>query len=220
MSSCGSPSVITYKLLMAVTGVIFIGYLLVHSAGISLVFLGPDVINGYAAKLREVPILLWGARLVLLPALIVHIYAAVCLTRLNQAARPQSYRKAVPQKATWASQNAMFSGLVLLAFIIYHIAHLTFRWTHAEAFAGLGEFDVYGMMTKSFTSPFVTLFYVIAVCLLFFHLQHGIVASLRTMGLGHASLLRKMERLGPAVGLAVGLGFCAAPVAILLGLLH
>jgi succinate dehydrogenase / fumarate reductase cytochrome b subunit len=113
------------KYLMAITGLALIGFVVVHMSGNLLVFAGPDALNTYAQALKARPPLLWGARLGLALVFVLHVWLGISLTRQNQAARPQRYVYEDTLQATWASRHMMLTGLVLLAFILYHLAHFT-----------------------------------------------------------------------------------------------
>ena len=114
------------KYVMAVTGVLLIGFVLAHMAGNLLVYLGPDALNSYAAALKAKPYLLWPARVGLVLLFLLHLYVAFRLTYENYAARPQGYVYERTLQASFASRHMMLTGLVLLAFIVYHLAHFTF----------------------------------------------------------------------------------------------
>src|SRR5262245_61932521 len=110
---------------MALTGVGLFGFVVAHMIGNLQVFLGPDALNGYAVFLKSKPTLLWGMRLGLLVLVYLHILTAVQLTLRNRAARPERYDSGKPYKATFASRTLLLSGLVLFAFIVYHLMHFT-----------------------------------------------------------------------------------------------
>jgi succinate dehydrogenase / fumarate reductase cytochrome b subunit len=114
------------KYVMAVTGLLLIGFVLAHMAGNLLIFFGPDAINSYAAALKAKPYLLWPARVGLLVVFLIHLYVAFRLTYENYAARPQGYVHERTLQASFASRHMMLTGMVLLAFIVYHLAHFTF----------------------------------------------------------------------------------------------
>ena len=114
------------KYLMAITGLLLIGFVLVHMAGNLLVFLGPDALNSYANGLKDRPVLLWPARAGLLLVFVVHVLLGIRLTWLNKVARPVGYVYEDTLQASWASRHMFLSGMVLLAFVIYHLAHFTF----------------------------------------------------------------------------------------------
>jgi succinate dehydrogenase / fumarate reductase cytochrome b subunit len=114
------------KYVMAITGLVLIGFVIGHMSGNLLIFLGPDSLNSYAHALKERPGLLWAVRLILLLIFIVHIWYGVRLTWLNRTARPVRYVYEDTLQASWASRHMFLTGLVLLAFVIYHLAHFTF----------------------------------------------------------------------------------------------
>jgi succinate dehydrogenase / fumarate reductase cytochrome b subunit len=114
------------KYLMALTGLGLIGFVLIHMLGNLQIFLGPEALNSYAHALKSKPALLWTARLGLLTIFVAHVFMGLRLTALNRAARPVRYVCEDTVQASWASRNMMLTGLVILAFIIYHLAHFTF----------------------------------------------------------------------------------------------
>ncbi len=113
------------KYVMAITGLLLIGFVIGHMAGNLLLFAGPDALNSYAHALKERPALLWTARLGLLLVFVVHIVYGIRLTWRNRAARPIPYIREDTLQASWASRHMLLTGLVLLAFVIYHLAHFT-----------------------------------------------------------------------------------------------
>ena len=204
------------KAVMAITG-LFMGFFLIgHVAGNLLVFGGPDAINQYAKGLRDVWPLLWVARSGLILIIILHIYAAIRLTRLNKKAKPITSSVAKPVQASLSSRTMMLSGFVILSFIIYHLAHLTFKVTHPE-FENLAPGDVYQMLIISFKSPVVSLFYIISVSLLMLHLSHGISSLFQTLGLNHPKYNIFIRRFGPIFSFLLAASFLSVPISILLG---
>ena len=114
------------KTVMAITGVILFGFVLVHMAGNLQIFLGREEFDAYGRLLRTEPALLWLARLVLLGSVILHIVAAIQLTALKQKARPIGYQKKAERRSrAYASRTMMWSGPILAVFIVYHIMHFT-----------------------------------------------------------------------------------------------
>lgn len=205
---------IAMKILMALTGIVLIGFLVGHLMGNLLVFAGTDLINQYAMQLREYPYLLWIARIVLLLAVFLHIYAAVRLTLHNRASRPVQYKSRKSTKATLASRTMMLSGALLLFFICYHLAHLTFKWTHQEAFAYLDDFDVYSMLIISFQSSWLTLFYAIATVCICAHVSHGMTSFFQTIGWNHSKFNKIFRCAGPVLGFVLAVGFLTIPLSI------
>jgi succinate dehydrogenase / fumarate reductase, cytochrome b subunit len=114
------------KYAMAVTGLLLIGFVVVHMSGNLLIYLGPDAMNSYAQALKARQALLWTARLGLLAIFVLHVVLGLLLTFQNKAARPTAYVYEDTLQASWASRHMMLTGLALLAFVIYHLAHFTF----------------------------------------------------------------------------------------------
>ena len=207
------------KVLMAMTGIALVGFLLGHLAGNLLVFAGPEAINAYAEGLRDFPVLLWMLRLGLILAFFLHVASGLRLTVLNRRARPVVYRVKKQVRAGCASRYMALSGAVVLGFIGWHLAHLTFRATH-PAFASLDEFDVYSMLMISFKEPVLAVSYIVCIFFLMIHLSHGISALFQTLGLNHKRYNGLICCLGPGLSTLLGLGFSSIPLAILLGILR
>ncbi len=205
------------KAVMAVTGLVGIGYVILHMVGNLQVFQGADRLNGYAATLHG-PLneLLWAARAILIVAVVLHVVAAWQLTRRDHAARPVGYQKRRAQVSTTASRTMRWGGVLLLVFIVVHILHFTTGTVRPT-----GTFtpaDVYGNVTGSFRIGWVTLFYVAAMVALGFHLYHGAWSSVRS--LGAANPARDLRHRPIAILIAVGVagGFALVPVAVFFGL--
>jgi succinate dehydrogenase / fumarate reductase cytochrome b subunit len=204
------------KMVMALTGLGLVGFLCAHLAGNLLVFKGPEAMNHYARTLRDYLPVLWVLRVGLIAIFILHIASAVRLTQLNRAARPVAYAKKKNVQSSFSSRSMMLSGLVVLSFVCYHLAHLTFRWTHAE-FRELGDFDVYQMLVLSFRSPYVAFFYCLSIVLLLSHLYHGIVSLFQSLGLYHGGLQPMIRAAGAGLSLLLAVGFLSIPTAIFCG---
>ncbi len=213
-------STVGTKVIMGATGVILAAFVVVHMLGNLQIYLGPEALNAYAESLRHMPVLLWGARLVLLAAVALHIASAVRLTRLNRAARPQPYELWNPQVTTYAARTMFMGGLILAAFILYHLAHFTFGLTHPEHFAlhdSKGRHDVYGMVVMGFRQPLVSFFYILAMIPLLLHLQHGVSSIFQTFGINHPKVNAFVRGIGPAVAWVVFIGNVSIPLAVLAG---
>ena len=203
---------------MAGTGVVLFGFVVAHMAGNLQIYLGPTALNAYAVFLREVlhGAGLWIARAVLLAAAVLHVWAAVSLTRLDLAARPVEYRQWRAAEATYASRSMRWTGFILLAFIVYHLLDLTFGTLNPRFVEG----DVYGNVVRSFRVVPVAVFYVVAMGILGMHLKHGTLSMLRTLGLSHP---RHQAIAGRLLTVIVGLTIVANmsfPVAVLLGVVR
>jgi succinate dehydrogenase / fumarate reductase cytochrome b subunit len=205
------------KMLMAVTGLMLTGFVLAHLSGNLLIYAGRDVFNAYAKGLHSLGALLWIARIGLLGAFALHLYLAITLTTQNRAARPVGYAHEATMQATLASRYMIHTGLLMFAFIVYHLAHYTFRVVNPE-FASLDEGDVYGMVIAGFSSPAVSAFYVVSMIALAAHLRHGVSSLFQSLGLYHGNLNPVTDKLGPIVALIVLVGFSSIPIAVLTGL--
>lgn len=208
------------KFLVALTGLFMIFFLVAHLAGNLEIFSGPDAVNNYALFLRSMPKVLWGFRLLLLASVIVHVYVTISLTRSNQNARKDTYQQKKSRKATLASRTMMLSGITVLVFVLYHLAHYTLGITNPE-YVNLvdkqGHPHVYNMMVMGFSHPLVTGFYVLAQVLLAFHLSHGFSSAARTLGVKSAHLYRRIVTLGVVFAAVVAVLYVSIPLSVLMG---
>jgi succinate dehydrogenase / fumarate reductase cytochrome b subunit len=202
------------KAVMAVTGLVLAAYLISHVLANLLVFGGPDRINRYAALLHGTGGALWGARLVLLAAAILHILAAVQLTLRSRAARPQPYAGGrEPQASTLAGRTIRWGGALILIFVVYHILHFTTGAAHPD----FVELDPYHNVTTGFRNPWVAGFYVIAMMAVGLHLYHGLWSSVRSLGVSEPSPRPLRRRLALVLAGFIWLGFTAIVLAGYLG---
>lgn len=209
-------STVGKKAVMAVTGILLVGFVIAHMLGNLQMFIGAEAMNRYAAFLKSTGELLWVARAALLGAAVLHITAAYQLTMINRAARPEGYAKVVPAASTLASRTMRYGGVLLLAFLVFHIGHFTTGTFH-PAFS---HTMVYGNVILGFRSPVVSLFYLAAMAALGLHLYHGAWAGFRTLGLSKRSPNPRERRIAQAIALVVWAGFSSIPVAVWLGILH
>jgi succinate dehydrogenase / fumarate reductase cytochrome b subunit len=206
-------SSIGLKIVMALTGVILTGFVLVHMLGNLQVFQGAQAINDYGKLLRKEPALLWAARLVLLAAVGLHIWAFLALTWKNRQARPQAYQSRKYRESSFASRSMVLTGPLLLAFIIFHILHMTTGTVHGS----FQEGEVYHNVTAGLTG-IVGLFYILAMIALGYHLWHGIWSMFQTLGAPEDRYNSLGRRLATGLTLVVILGFIAVPLAVMTGL--
>lgn len=230
---------------MALTGLVLVLFVMGHMLGNLQIFLGADVINAYAYKLHHVlpTSALWAIRLFLLACVAIHIWAAVSLTLDNRRARPESYAANNPVQATYASRTMRISGVILLAFIIFHIAHFTARAVPGMAYEEsiknsvtevplvkgdkpvtkdgdvVMTFNVNDMMVAGFQVWWVSAFYIIATGLLCMHLAHGVSSMFQTVGLRNKLWRKRLDFVALAYGWVVFIGFAVIPLAALTGLL-
>jgi succinate dehydrogenase / fumarate reductase cytochrome b subunit len=210
-------STIGKKVAMAITGAILVGFLISHVLANLLILTGkPDGINAYAAFLRTQPPLLWGGRLVLLGAVILHVIAAVQLTRLDRAARPVGYTRNAPQTSTFASRTIRWGGLLILLFVIYHILHFTTGAVHPDFVHG----DPYRNVIVGFDVKWVAAFYIVAMVAVGLHLYHGTWSAFRTLGLVQPSANPLKRRVATVLAIGIWLGFTLIPVAVITGMVR
>ena len=211
------------KALMAVTGLVLFGFVVAHLLGNLLVFAGPEALNAYALHLRDLGPVLWVARGVLLVSMLLHIWASARLTRENHAARRQRYAVYRPSATTYAARTMMLSGLLLLAYLIYHLLHFTFGVINPSAAHftdSLGRHDVYRMVVLGFQQWPVVLIYVVGVGMVCGHLSHGIGSTMQTLGINNERTTSLFMQWGRLIALLIFLGYCSIPMAILLGAIH
>jgi succinate dehydrogenase / fumarate reductase, cytochrome b subunit len=231
------------KILMAVTGLVLIGFVIGHLVGNLQVFQAPDHINGYAQFLRQLGPLLWVARIGLLVAVVIHIWAATVLTLENKKARgPEAYGVRHTIRATLASRTMRLTGFVVLAFLIYHLAHFTWGAAQSATFKenlkhytmqheyrvagfpvvaqGTEVHDVHSMVILGFQNPLVSLFYIVAVGLLSFHLLHGFDSLFQTLGVRSTRWAGGLRKFCVIFCVAYFVGNLAIPGAVLLGRLQ
>ena len=205
------------KVVMGVTGLIMIGFLVVHMLGNLQAFQGPAKLDGYAAMLHgplhEVTLLI---RVVLLVSLVLHVVAAIQLTLLDRAARPVGYARKVAQAATPASRTLRVGGVLLLVFIIYHLLHFTTGQLHPDFIEG----SVYHNLVSGLHRPLVAGFYLISMVGIGLHVYHGAWSSFRSLGVSAAKPHPLHRPVARALAVVVWLGFSIIPVAILLGWLQ
>jgi succinate dehydrogenase / fumarate reductase, cytochrome b subunit len=214
------------KFVMAATGVLLFLFVVGHLVGNLQVFGAPELINTYAHFLQSKPTLVWGARIGLLVLVALHITTAVQLSLANKEARPVAYAGGTAYGSTWQSRSMLGSGLVIAAFIVYHLAHFT---ALLPGINGVGDFsklktvlhgetvpDVYGMMLLGFQVWWVALFYLVAQALLFIHLGHGLASMFQTFGLRDHVWWPRIQRFARVASIAIFIGYALIPISIYL----
>lgn len=216
-----AKSSIGAKVVMALTGIVLVGFIFGHLAGNLQVFIGQDALNTYAALLHSKPALLWVVRAGLVVAVLMHIGSGIRLSMLNRAARgPEGYRKKQNVKAGLSGRTMALSGVMLLAFLIYHLLHFTVGNVLPEYYIlvdSLGRQDVYSMFVSGFQIPAISGSYIVAVVLLGMHLNHGIASMFQSLGLTSARWAPAINILGPVLAWVVIIGNVSMPVAVLMG---
>ena len=216
------------KYLMALSGAGLFLFVVGHLLGNLQFFLPPEAINRYGHFLKSTPEILWPARIGLLALIGLHIASAITLSAQNKAARPQPYAGTTKTlDATLASRTMLMSGLIVLAFIIYHLLHFTVLNDLSEKinFAGVdfnelympntGEQDIYAMIVCGFSVWYVALFYLIAVALLCLHLGHGLAAMFQSLGLRNHVWTPRITAFAKTASLLIFLGYASIPVSVI-----
>lgn len=214
------------KLIVAVTGILLVGFLVAHMTGNLLVFGGRHPMNDYAEFLHDLfhGFGIWMFRIVLLGAFVLHIAATIALTRENRAARDKRYEFENTVQASRSSRIMIVSGLTILAFVIFHILHFTIPVS--PGLSGLQDpldperIDVYGMVILGFQNPLVVLFYIVGVSLLCSHLSHGIASIFQTLGLRTEKTRGHITAFGWAMAIILLVGFLSIPVLIGTGIVE
>ncbi|HEY0943957.1 MAG TPA: succinate dehydrogenase cytochrome b subunit [Opitutaceae bacterium] len=237
------------KFIMAITGLVLTGFVAGHLVGNLQIFSPPDKLNGYAHFLQSLGPALWAVRLVLLACVVLHVWAAIALTLENKTARgPEKYGVHQWIAATVASRYMRVTGFVVLAFIVYHLAHFTLGVAGSESFktslpeyrmtseyhllgipvvpSGIEVHDVYSMtylgFANSAVNPFgwlISLFYIVAVGLLTVHLWHGADSMFQTFGWRNSTWSAGLRKVVGLLCLLYFLGNLLIPGAILTGML-
>lgn len=215
------------KILMAVTGFIWFGFLIGHLAGNLKAFEGAAVFNDYAHHLRIFgePILphygfLWAFRTFMLAAFVVHVWLAWDTSRQSWAARKTSYKKQENLNFDFASTYMRWGGVAILAFLVYHILHMTTGTLH-PAFDRGGDGwipDAYSNLVTGLSNPVVAGVYVVAMVAVCLHLYHGVWSMFQTVGAAHPKYASWRRPLSVLLAIAIFVGFISVPVAILAGI--
>ncbi|MBW2451807.1 MAG: succinate dehydrogenase cytochrome b subunit [Deltaproteobacteria bacterium] len=209
------------KIIMAVTGIVLVAFVCVHLLGNTSIFVGADAINAYAQKLHSLGPLVWVFRLVMLAAFVIHIFFGIQLTIENKAATPEANVQVKRQKTGFAAETMVISGLVLLAFVIYHLLHFTVRVTNPEIYVPMGDqgmVDVYYMVVMGFQAVLPVVVYVVAMGFLFLHVSHGFQSFFQTLGLSNDKSLPITMDISKVIAVVLLLGYISIPVLIVAGL--
>jgi succinate dehydrogenase / fumarate reductase cytochrome b subunit len=206
------------KYVMAVTGLGLFIYVIAHMLGNLQIYFGPDKINTYAQFLKSTPAVLWSVRLGLLTIVILHITAGIQLALANRRARPETYSTRKVVASTLASRTILWSGLIILAFIVFHLSHYTLGFVDPQYLHyrdSAGRHDVYRMLIEGFSNPYVSVFYIISMGLLLLHLSHGVSSLFQSLGLRSKKSFVFFDKLAKISALLIFLGNSSIPLAIL-----
>jgi succinate dehydrogenase / fumarate reductase cytochrome b subunit len=201
---------------------------IVHLTGNLQIFLGPEMLNRYGRFLQTTPEVLWPARAGLIFLAVLHIASAARLSAENKRARPMGYALYEIVAASYASRTMMMSGLIVVAFVIYHLLHFTIHIPGLTVFGkdftllmeAKASHDIYRMMVIGFKQPLVSAFYVLAMALLCLHLSHGASSMFQTMGFKNKYYGRFIDRAAKVAAVLIFIGYCSIPVAVLSGFIR
>jgi succinate dehydrogenase / fumarate reductase cytochrome b subunit len=204
---------------MAVTGLIMVGFLLLHMLGNLKIFFGPQDFDGYARWLRTIgePVLhgswfLWVQRVVLAAALVGHVTAAAQLSRRDRLARPRHYAHRLRARATYATRTMRWGGVIIALFVVWHLLDLSLGLVNPHFEAG----RPYQNVVVDFQVWWINLIYIVAVVLVGLHIQHGFASAARTLGSANTTI----QFMGTAIAALITIGFLAVPLAVMTGLVR
>jgi len=209
------------KTVVALTGIILVLFVIGHMLGNFTVFFGPEAINSYAMHLRDLGPLLWVVRAIMLASVVLHIVFTMLVWKENLAARPQKYAVYVPVKTSVFARTMRLTGLIVLAFVIFHLAQFTllivnpsYATLHAEL-NGRQVHDVYSMVVMGFRNPAVSAFYILSLAFLASHLSHGIASLFQTLGFSNDKLRKRFDVGGRWLAWLLFVGYSSIPISIL-----
>ncbi|WP_326701304.1 succinate dehydrogenase [Streptomyces sp. NBC_01754] len=209
------------KTIMAVSGLIMLGYLVAHMVGNLKIFFGPDEYNRYGHWLRTMgdPVLhyswgLWLVRVVLVAAVVLHAVSAYQLSRRDIKARPAKYVHKKP-RASYATRTMRWGGVILALFILWHLLDLTTGTVHS---GGFQEGHPYQNVVDTFSTWYGNVIYIVAMLAMGLHVQHGFWSAAQTLGVGSAARDRVLKTLATLLAVVLTAGFVSVPVAVMTGL--
>jgi succinate dehydrogenase / fumarate reductase cytochrome b subunit len=214
-------STIGKKYVMAVTGLIWFGYLILHLWGNIKIYAGPEFLNEYGGFLRSVgePFfgasqLLWLARIILIPAFVLHVWAAVQLTARDASSRPRGYSMRRNLESSFASRTMIWGGVFIFLFLIYHLLDFTFGTVNPSYEEG----NIYHNVVASFHVLPVAVLYILAMVAVGLHLFHGIWSTFQTLGWNTARSTRLVRNVATFVAVLLTIGNISIPVSVLVGI--
>jgi succinate dehydrogenase / fumarate reductase cytochrome b subunit len=205
------------KIAVGVSGIFLLLFIIGHMLGNTTIFFGPSGLNSYAHHVQSLGPILWLERVIMLALAAVHIYFGITLTLENWKSRSTDYVRRTYQRSTIYSRTMIYSGLVILAFLLFHLFHFTFRLTHPEIshlVDSAGRHDVYTMVVGGLQGFFMILIYVLGLAALFLHLRHGIQSLFQTMGWNTDRTMPAITKGGRIAAVVIGVGFLVVPLAV------
>lgn len=214
-SSVGKKSV------MAVTGAIFLLYVIAHMIGNLKIFFGQETFDAYSVHLRTLGAeifgyagVLWIIRVVLVVAVVLHMWAAFSLWYRARRARPIGYRHKNPQ-GSYAARTMRWGGVIIALFVIWHVLDLTTGTVNPDPSGG-----AYAKLVASFDRPVVAIFYIVAMLALSTHISHGLWSGIQTLGGNSAVRQHALKTFSITVGVVIAVGFAIIPISVMTGLVR
>jgi succinate dehydrogenase / fumarate reductase cytochrome b subunit len=209
------------KHVMAVTGLALLLFAIVHMLGHLQMFGGRDMYNAYAHFLQELWEVKWPVRAGLLAMLVIHIVLAIGLVAKNRAARPVAYAVYRPVVSSPVGRTMVYTGLIVFAFIAFHILHFTLGQVQPSYFHTLDpkdRWDAYTMFVRGFQSGWIYAIYLVGIAMLSLHLGHGGASWLQSLGLRHPKY--PADKVGTAIAAILFVGYMVPPTAVLVGFIR
>ncbi len=204
------------KQVVAVTGLLLIGFILGHLAGNLFIFKGPDALNGYAHKLASMRPAMLLVELGLAGVFILHVCLTLWLLLYNTDARPVAYEFYQPTERSLSSKLMPYTGSLLALFVLWHLADFTFA-DHKGALSLVGKdsLGLYGVVFNAFKNPIHSALYILAMCAIGFHLTHGFQSFLQTLGIDHPKYTPVINIVSVLMGIGVAAVFSSMPLYVL-----
>lgn len=209
------------KQVIAITGLMIVGFVIVHLAGNLMVYLGPETYNHYSEKLLSMGALLWTIRIGLIAAVVVHVVLTLQLAHENWRARGTRYAVYEPVgDRSFATKTMKYTGILIFVFLFIHLYDFTFADKSGDTsiVTGLNDGEslhLFGLVWNAFQNPLRSLFYVVVMVAVGLHLAHGIESLVQTMGFNHDRYTPWVRRVSLAVGVVVAVGFITIPLYVL-----
>ena len=209
-------STIGKKAIMAVTGLVLFVFLIAHMLGNLQIFLGPEVMDHYAATLHSTVEVLWPVRIILAVSVILHIWASISLSKIKRDARPVAYVKHANVTSSWASRSMMLSGPIVALFVVFHLLHLTTGTLHPDFM----PLRAYENLVSGFAVVPIAIIYIVVMIFIGFHLSHGIWSMFQSMGFSHPRYTPAIKKFAAIFSWILIAGFISVPIAVLTGLVR
>jgi succinate dehydrogenase / fumarate reductase, cytochrome b subunit len=211
------------KSVIAVTGIVFLLYVIAHMIGNLKVFFGIQTFDAYSQHLREIGEaifgyegVLWGIRAVLVASVVLHMWAAFSLWYQAKKARPIGYQHRQRWEGSYAARTMRWGGVIIALFVIWHILDLTTGTVNPLG----GDESAYLKLVASFDRWYVALFYILAVVALGLHIRHGLWSAIQTFGANSALKQNALKTFAFVVAAVITIGFAIVPLSVMTGLVR